>query len=144
MNSSVNSTPLWPLVAYFGGVLLVVVSMLGLSYVLGQRHRERATGVPYEGGMLPTGSARLRVAAPFYLIAMFFLLFDLEAVYLFAWAVAARESGWPGYFEALIFIGVLVLALIYLWRMGALTWESLKRHRPGPEPPKENSTCAGH
>ncbi len=84
MNAAVASTHLWPLVAYFGGVLLVVAAMLGISYVLGQRHQERATGDPYEGGMLPTGSARLRVAAPFYLIAMFFLLFDLEAVYLFA------------------------------------------------------------
>ena len=144
MNPTTNSTPLWPLVAYFGGVLLVVASMLGISYVLGQHHQERATGEPYEGGMLPTGSARLRVAAPFYLIAMFFLLFDLEAVYLFAWAVAARESGWPGYFETLIFVGVLVVALIYLWRMGALTWQSLKDERTRSEPPKEVSTCAGH
>lgn len=144
MSPSVDSTPLWPLAAYFGGVLLVVASMLGISYVLGQRHQERATGEPYEGGMLPTGSARLRVAAPFYLIAMFFLLFDLEAVYLFAWAVAARESGWPGYFEVLIFVGVLVVALIYLWRMGALTWESLKHRQTRPEPSKGGSTCAGH
>jgi len=77
--------------AYFGGVLLVVGGMLGISYVLGQRHQARVTGEPYEGGMLPTGSARLRLAAPFYLIAMFFLLFDLEAVYPFAWAVSARD-----------------------------------------------------
>ncbi len=145
MNSADASTPLWPLVAYFGGVLVVVASMLGISYVLGQRHEERATGVPYEGGMLPTGSARLRVAAPFYLIAMFFLMFDLEAVYLFAWAVAARESGWRGYFEALIFVGVLVVALVYLWRLGALTWESLKREKEAkPTPPKEAEACAGH
>ncbi len=138
-----NSTPLWPLVAYLGGVLLVVASMLGLSYVLGQRHQERATGVPYEGGMLPTGSARLRVAAPFYLIAMFFLLFDLEAVYLFAWAVAARESGWTGYFEALIFVAVLGVALIYLWRLSALTWQSLKHPRSQPQLPKELAACVG-
>ena len=143
MNSSVASPPLWPLLAYLGGVLLVVASMLGISYVLGQHHQERATGQPYEGGMLPTGSARLRVAAPFYLIAMFFLLFDLEAVYLFAWAVAARESGWPGYFEALIFVGVLVVALVYLWRLGALSWHSVKHRRTESHPPKEVRPCAG-
>lgn len=143
MNSSLASTPLWPLVAYLGGVLLVVGSMLGLSYLLGQHHQERGTGVPYEGGMLPTGSARLRVAAPFYLIAMFFLLFDLEAVYLFAWAVAARESGWPGYFEALVFVGVLVVALVYLWRMGGLTWRDLKRNSAKPNPRKEAEACVG-
>jgi NADH-quinone oxidoreductase subunit A len=130
MNPAVASTPLWPLAAYFGGVLLVVGGMLGVSALLGQHHQERATGEPYEGGVLPIGSARLRVAAPFYLVAMFFLLFDLEAVYLFAWAVAARESGWRGYFEALIFVGVLVVALAYLWRLGALDWGSVGFRRP--------------
>ncbi len=144
MNSSVASTPLWPLIAYVGGVLLVVGFMLGLSYVLGQHHHERATGEPYESGMLPTGSARLRLTAPFYLIAMFFLLFDLEAVYLFAWAVAARESGWSGYFEALIFVGVLVVALVYLWRMGALSWRELKPNPAEPNARKEAPPCVGH
>ncbi len=134
MSPVVASTPLWPLVAYFGGILLVVAAMLGGSALLGEHHQERATGEPYEGGMLPTGSARLRIAAPFYLVAMFFLLFDLEAVYLFAWAVAARESGWRGYFEALIFVGVLGIALAYLWRLGALDWGSLKANARADEP----------
>lgn len=119
----------------------MVASMLGISYVLGQRHQERATGLPYEGGMLPTGSARLRAAAPFYLIAMFFLLFDLEAVFLYAWAVAAREAGWPGYFEALFFIGVLLAALAYLWRTGALGWKPAESVLL-PEAP-EVASCAG-
>ncbi|MBP1624424.1 MAG: NADH-quinone oxidoreductase subunit [Acidobacteria bacterium] len=72
--------------------------------------------------MLPTGSARLHFSAKFYLIAMFFVIFDLEAVFIFAWAVAVPELGWMGYLEVLIFIIVLAATLIYLWRLGALDW----------------------
>ncbi len=108
-------------------VILLVAAMLGLSYVLGQRHQDRATGSPYEGGIVSEGSARVRLSAKFYLVAMFFVVFDLEAVFLFAWAIAGRELGWPGYWEAMIFIGVLLAALVYLWRMGALDWGSAGR-----------------
>ncbi len=94
-----TSTPLWPLLVYFAAVLLVVGSMIVGSWLLGPRHREPATGEPYESGIRSTGSARLRFAARFYLVAMFFLIFDLEAVFLFAWAVAARELGWAGYWR---------------------------------------------
>ncbi len=121
--------PLWPLVLYFVLVLILVTGMLGLSYVLGQRHRQRATGEPYESGIVPTGSARLRLAAKYYLVAMFFVIFDLEAVFIFAWAVAFHDFGWAGYFEVLIFIGVLVAALIYLWKLGALDWGTMRRRR---------------
>lgn len=111
---------LWPLLVYFALVLAVVLGMLGLSHFLGQRHRERATDEPYESGIPPTGSARLRFDVRFYLVAMFFVIFDLEAAFLFAWAVAFRQAGWPGYFEAIVFVGVLLAGLAYLWRMGAL------------------------
>jgi NADH-quinone oxidoreductase subunit A len=105
--------------------------MLGLSYVLGQRHRDRSTDSPYESGILSEGSARVRLSAKFYLVAMFFVIFDLEAVFLFAWAVAVRETGWTGYVEASIFIFVLLAGLGYLWRVGALEWGSgrFKRFR---------------
>src|SRR5262245_59580896 len=96
--------------------------MLCLSYLLGQRHHERATSEPYESGIVSTGSARLRFSAKFYLIAMLFVIFDLEAVFIFAWAIAFSELGWGGYLGALIFIGVLFAALIYEWRIGALDW----------------------
>lgn len=114
--------PLWPLAVYFGAVIVLVAGMLGLSYVLGQRHEERATGEVYESGIVTTGTARLRISAKFYLVAMFFVVFDLEAAFIFAWAVALREVGWSGYIEALIFIAVLVATLVYLWREGALDW----------------------
>ena len=113
---------LWPLAVYAAIVGMLVVAMLGLSYVLGQRHQDRATGSPYESGILSEGSARVRFPAKFYLVAMFFVIFDLEAVFIFAWAVAVREAGWSGYAEVSLFIMVLLATLAYLWRVGALDW----------------------
>jgi NADH-quinone oxidoreductase subunit A len=113
---------MWPLVLYFVLVLLLVSGMLLVSYVLGQRHKDRATGAPYEAGIKSEGSARVRQTAKFYLIAMFFVVFDLEAVFLFSWAVAARELGWNGFWEALIFTVVLLAALLYLGRVRAFNW----------------------
>jgi NADH-quinone oxidoreductase subunit A len=98
--------------------------MIGLSYLLGERHRDPATGDPYESGILSTGSAEVRLSVSFYLVAMFFVIFDVEAVYLFAWAVAGRELGWSGYAQVLVFVGLLAAALAYLWRLGALDWAS--------------------
>jgi NADH-quinone oxidoreductase subunit A len=120
---------LWPLVAYASIVGIIITSMLGLSYVLGQRHQDRATGSPYESGILSEGSARVRFPAKFYLIAMFFVIFDLEAVFIFAWAVAVREAGWAGYAEVSLFIMILLATLVYLWRVGALDWRERKQHR---------------
>ncbi|HTU44444.1 MAG TPA: NADH-quinone oxidoreductase subunit A [Bryobacteraceae bacterium] len=115
---------LWPLVVYAALVAALVAAMLGLSYVLGQRHRDRSTDFPYESGILSEGSARVRLSFKFYLVAMFFVIFDLEAIFIFAWAVAVRETGWTGYIEVSIFIAVLLAALAYLWRVGALDWGS--------------------
>jgi NADH-quinone oxidoreductase subunit A len=122
---------LWPLIVYFAVVVATAAGMIATSWVLGERHRERATGLPYESGLPSTGSARLRLSADFYLVAMFFVIFDLESVFLFAWAIGARESGWAGYVEVAIFVGVLAAALAYLWRTGALDWGPPKgRERP--------------
>jgi NADH-quinone oxidoreductase subunit A len=112
----------WPLVVYFVAVILIVAGMLALSSVLGERHREPATGEQYEAGILSEGTAQVRLSAKFYLVAMFFVIFDLEAVFIFLWAIAGRELGWAGYWEALVFIGVLCATLAYLWRVGALDW----------------------
>ena len=113
---------LWPLAVYLTIVGMLVVAMLGLSFVLGQRHQDRATGSPYESGIVSEGSARVRLPVKFYQVAIFFVIFDLEAVFLFAWAIAVREAGWGGYAEVLLFIMVLLATLAYLWRVGALDW----------------------
>ena len=112
----------WPLVVYFVLVILLVAGMLAVSFVLGERHREPATGAPYESGILSQGSAQVRLSAKFYMVAMFFVIFDLEAVFIFLWAIAGRELGWSGYREVLVFIGVLAATLAYLWKVGALDW----------------------
>ena len=121
---AVQAIELWPLGLYSALTILIVAGMIGLSYVLGQRHTGRAMGEPYESGIASTGSAHVRFDVKFYLIAMFFVIFDLEAVFMFGWAVALRESGWAGFLEILFFIAVLVCALLYLWRNGALEWGS--------------------
>ena len=121
---------LWPLTVYFIAVLALVGSMLGLSYLLGQRHDERETGDPYESGIVSTGSARLRFSVKFYLVAMLFVIFDLEVAFIIAWAIAFRELGWAGYLGVLFFIGVLVAALIYEWRLGALDWGERTGNNP--------------
>jgi NADH-quinone oxidoreductase subunit A len=121
------------LVLYIALVIGLCVVMLGLSWVLGERTRyTRATLDPYESGILHVGFARYRFSAKFYLMAMFFVIFDLEAVFVYAWAVSARESGWPGYVEMLIFLTILVAALVYLWRLGALEWAPKPRKLPVP------------
>lgn len=113
---------MWPLVAYFVIVVVLAAAIVFVSYLLGQRHSEPATGEPYEGGIVSEGSAHVRFSVRYYLVAMFFVIFDLEAVFVFAWAGAVRELGWAGYCEILVFIGLLAAALLYLWRVGALDW----------------------
>lgn len=122
-----TNAALWPLAVYFAAVVILVTLMITLSYVLGERHREKQTAEPYESGIVSTGTARMRFDIKFYLIAMFFVIFDLEAVFIFAWAVSIRETGWTGYAEMLVFIGILAAALAYLWRLGALEWGAFIR-----------------
>jgi len=117
----------WALVGYFIAVLIVAAIMIGASALLGERHREKATDEPYESGIAVTGSAHIRLPIQFYLVAMLFVIFDLEAVYLFAWAVAVPEVGWLGFGEMLVFIAVLFIALAYVWRVGALEWGTSQR-----------------
>lgn len=129
MTQTAQTTSLWPLVVYFLASVAIVSGMILLSYVLGQRHRGRATGEPYESGMVATGPAHVRFDVKFYLVAMFFVIFDIEAVFIFAWSIAIREAGWAGYVEILVFIAIMVCALVYLWRIGALEWGSRKMKR---------------
>ena len=119
-SSTDKQSLLWPLLVYAAIVFSLVGVILGVSYVLGGRHKERATNEPYEGGILSTGSARLRFSSQFYLIAMLFVIFDVETIFIFSWAIAFQELGWYGYFGVLVFIFLLVVVLIYEWRNGAL------------------------
>ena len=94
--------------------------MIGLSYFLGERHKEKTTDEPYESGIPPTGDARLRFSSGFYIIAMFFVIFDLDAAFIMLWAVSFRELGVAGYIGIIIFIGILMVLLIYELSIGGL------------------------
>lgn len=110
----------WPFIAFAFIVISLVVIMIGLSWFLGERHKEKTTDEPYESGIPPTGDARLRFSSGFYIIAMFFVIFDLDAAFIMLWAVSFRELGLAGYIGILIFIGLLVVLLIYELSIGAL------------------------
>jgi NADH-quinone oxidoreductase subunit A len=117
----------WPLIVYAVGVAAVVGGMLGVSSLLGEKANGRAKNEPYESGIKLTGSARIRLSLDFYLFAMFFVIFDLETIYVIAWAIGFQELGWPGYFQMCAFMGTVVVALVYLWRLGALEPEKTRR-----------------
>jgi NADH-quinone oxidoreductase subunit A len=122
METQAISASLWPMAVYCAAVVVLVTGMIAFSFVLGERHTEKQTDEPYESGIVSTGTARVRFDIKFYLIAMFFVIFDLEAAFIYVWAVSLRETGWAGYGEMLLFIGVLTAALVYLWKLGALEW----------------------
>ncbi len=110
----------WPFIVFAFIVIFLIGIMIGLSYILGERHKEKTTDEPYESGIPPTGDARLRFSSNFYLIAMFFVIFDLDAAFIMLWAVSFRELGLTGYIGILIFIGLLIILLIYELSIGAL------------------------
>jgi NADH-quinone oxidoreductase subunit A len=117
-------SPLWPLAIYFVVALYIALGMVLLSHFAGERRHHESVSPPYESGMIPTGSTQVRLSVSYYLVAMFFLIFDIEAAYLFAWAVSLRKTGWTAFIEIVIFISILIAGLIYLWRQGALNWGS--------------------
>jgi NADH-quinone oxidoreductase subunit A len=99
-----------------------VVSVVA-SYVIGMRKPTPVKSTPYECGMQPVGTARERFSVKFYLVAMLFLLFDIEAVFLFPWAVVYRDLKIFGFLEMLLFIATVFAGYIYVWKKGALEWE---------------------
>ena len=109
---------------YGFAVVAVVGTMLGLSFVLGQRKNAHSKNLPFESGIVSVGSAQFHTTIHFYLPAILFIIFDLEVVFLFSWALVVREAGWAGFIEIAIFISVLLIALLYLARVGALDWRT--------------------
>jgi len=114
------NTAIWPFIVFAVIVISLVGIMIALSYFLGEKHMGRSMGEPYESGIPPTGDARLRFSSSFYLIAMFFVIFDLDAAFIMLWAVSFRELGLPGYLGILVFIAILFILLIYELSIGAL------------------------
>ncbi|MFK7828264.1 MAG: NADH-quinone oxidoreductase subunit A [Congregibacter sp.] len=117
----------WPFVVYAVGVLLLVATMLLLSWILGQRRANDATNMPFESGVVPVGTSQVQMSVEFYLVAILFVIFDLETVFVLAWAVAFFELGWSGFIAVSVFILILVVALIYELSTGALNWGNKER-----------------
>ncbi len=124
LDVATGAQDLWPLLIYAALVAGVLVVVFAGSWLLGSRTRHRkATDMPFESGIVPVGEAeQTRLSVEFYLIAMFFVIFDLETIFIFAWAVAFFELGWRGYLGAGLFIVILLVALVYELRTGALDW----------------------
>ena len=121
---------LFSLAFYVVCVFGICTLMIGLSWLLGEPCPGPRQGRTFpESGVVGVGSARMRMSAKFYLVAMFFVIFDAEALFLYAWAVSVKEAGWAGFVEAVIFITMLIAGLVYLWRIGALEWAPDSRKR---------------
>lgn len=138
-----NISNIWSLPIYAVAIGLLLACMLGLSAVTGARRDGRAMGrslsMPFESGIVPTGSARLRLPVQYYLVAMFFVIFDVETAILVTWATVVTETGWIGYGAALVFTVFLAMSLAYLWRAGALDWGPRVRPRQGPDARKDRA-----
>jgi len=113
---------LMPFIVYLCAVVLLVATMLVLSWLLGQRRSNAATNLQFESGVVPPGPTQVHLSVDFYLVAIFFVIFDLETVFIFAWALAFFELGWQGYAAIAVFVAILAVALVYEWRSGALDW----------------------
>lgn len=107
---------------YAAAIFILIAAMLVASHFLGGTRTGRAMREPFESGIVPVGQARSRLPVQYYVVAMFFVIFDMEAAFVFAWAVVVRPAGWNGYLTMLVFLGVLLAAFVYLWRVGALEW----------------------
>jgi NADH-quinone oxidoreductase subunit A len=141
MEFSPTSTSLSPwepgmfsLGVYTALVLGLIVLILILTTWLGQKVDTEEKLRPYECGIIPTGMARLHYPVPFYLVATFFLIFDVEAAFIFAWAIALEPLGWAGWLQMSFFIIVLLVSLFYLWQKGGLEWSPSYRRAPGKNP----------
>ena len=125
----------WAIIAFVIGVTFLCVFMLTVPLLLGGKSWGRAKQEQFESGVVSAGGARIRLSAKFYLVAIFFVVFDLEALYLYAWASSVREVGWIGFATAAVFILVLLVGLVYEMSTGALNWApSDKRKAAGIKP----------
>ena len=111
-----------PLLIHFILVDVLATVIVVLSWIIGYRRPTRAKLSPYECGMTPVGDARQRFSVKFYLVAMLFILFDVEAVFLYPWAVILRDLKMFGFWEMLVYIGIVLVGFFYIWEKGVLAW----------------------
>jgi NADH-quinone oxidoreductase subunit A len=116
----------FPIIVQVVIAIAVAAGLIGISALLGQRGYSPMKDTPYESGMAPVGSARERFSVKFYLVGMIFILFDIEAVFLYPWAVVYRELKIFGFFEMLVFVVVVLVGFFYVYKKGALDWSHPK------------------
>jgi NADH-quinone oxidoreductase subunit A len=116
---------LFSFVLFAAIVFGLLALLLFLTGWLGEKKPDPEKARPYECGVIPTGWARFRYPVPFYLVAVFFLIFDVEAAFIFSWAVAMEELSWRGWLQISFFIIVLLLSLFYIWKKGGLDWSPI-------------------
>jgi NADH-quinone oxidoreductase subunit A len=107
--------------------MALAAGLLTASYVLGKRVRNRIKDTPYESGITPTGDARQRFSVKFYLVGMLFILFDIEAIFLYPWVVVYRELKMFAFVEMLVFVVLILSGFFYIWKKGALDWAESDR-----------------
>ncbi|MBI4545279.1 MAG: NADH-quinone oxidoreductase subunit A [Gemmatimonadetes bacterium] len=112
-----------PVLILFGVSLANAVGIVVLSHLLSPFRPTPAKVMPYESGMVPLGNTRERFSIKFYMVAILFIVFDIETVFLIPWGVVFRRLGLFGFAEMLVFLGVLAVGLVYAWKKGALEWE---------------------
>lgn len=122
----------WSAIAYLLAATGLVAFMLIVPRLLGGRSSGSQKEENFEAGVLPAGSARIRLSAKFYLVAIFFVIFDLEALFLYAYSVSVREVGWVGFATASIFIVILFIGLLYELRLGAMNWSPADKYGKKP------------
>ena len=111
-----------PLLLHFGIATVIAAAIVTLSWLIGQHKPNRAKLSPYECGVPPVGDARERFSVKFYMVAMLFILFDVEAVFLYPWAVVLRELKMFGFWEMMVYIAIFLVGLFYVWKKGVLDW----------------------
>ena len=107
--------------------IVIAAALVSLSYLLGHRVKNKVKDMPYECGIAPTGNARERFSVKFYLVGMLFILFDIEAIFLYPWVVVYRELKLFAFFEMLLFIALVLAGFFYIWKKGALDWAEKDR-----------------
>jgi NADH-quinone oxidoreductase subunit A len=118
-----NLSSYLPLAATLGVAGALGLVLLGAAARLGPKSENAAKAEPFECGSDPIGNARQRFSVRFYVVGLLFIVFDLETVFLFPWALQLKALGWLGYLEMSLFVATLVVGLVYIWRKGALDWE---------------------
>ena len=113
-----------PVFLMLGVAALVAFAVFGLTTALGPKNMTAEKAIPYESGSETTGARHIRLSIKFYLTAILFVVFDIEAVFLYPWASLFQELGWYGFIEMMLFLIVLGVTLVYAWRKGALEWEN--------------------